>query len=256
MLDVLPALPIVIWDVADSTWDENHIIAALEHRDRVCEIKLGHLTRLQLEKFMPVMQESFSALKNLHLKSYSLARDERPVLPDSFLGGSAPHLRFLCLQSIPFPALSNFLLSASNLVYLYLDGPPFGYTSPEMVAALSTLTKLKVMRLCFDKRDSNSDLEEPAFPPPTRSVLPALKRLELSGRGRYLDDFVARIDVPSISYLKIVFTQRPFFLVNFIHLPQFICRVEKFRTFDFAEFNLSQHIMNATLSPQSWTQGP
>jgi hypothetical protein len=93
MLGVWPAFPIVVWDIASFISDEDNIIAALEHRDRVCEIKLGHLTGLQLEKLVPLMQESFPALTKLQIGSYSLARDKPAlVLPDSFLGGSAPHL--------------------------------------------------------------------------------------------------------------------------------------------------------------------
>jgi hypothetical protein len=257
MLDVWPAaLPIVIWDILDFASDDDNIIAALEHRDRVCEIKLGYLTRFQLEKLVPLMQEPFPALTKLQIESYPHTRDELPVFPDSFLGGSAPHLRSLYLESISFPALPNVLLSASNLVYLYLHGIPSGYISSEMVAALSVLTKLEDMRLVFryPDPDSDSDLEDRAPPPLTRSVLPALKGLELRGDGEYLDDFVAWIDVPSINYLKIQFTNRPFFLNGFFHLPQFIGRVEKFRSLDYARFDFSPHAMDVTLSPQRWTR--
>jgi len=38
-----------------------------------------------------------------------------PVAPDSFLGGSAPHLRIFELDSIPFPGLPKLLLSATHL---------------------------------------------------------------------------------------------------------------------------------------------
>ncbi|KAN0118586.1 hypothetical protein V8E52_005009 [Russula decolorans] len=224
MLGIWPAFPIVIWDTASYPPDADNIIAALEHRDRVCEIKLGRLTRLQSEKLVPLMQESFSALTKLQIESYSLLdRDDRevPVLPDSLLGGSAPHLRSLCLASFSYPAFPNLLLSASNLVYLYLSNIPSGYISPNMVAALSALTKLEVMHLFFGHPDpdSDSDLKDPAPPLLTRSVLPALKGVELEGDGEYLDDFVARIDLPSINYLKIGFTNRPFYVDNSFHLP-------------------------------------
>jgi len=256
MLGVWPAFPIVIWDILGFPADEDNIIAALEHRDRVCEIKLECLTRLQSEKLVSLMQESFPALTKLQIQTYSLViPDEVVVLPDSFLGGSVPHLRFLCLASISFPAFPNLLLSASNLVCLYLSGTPSGYISPEMIAALSSLTKLEDMRLSLGHPDSDSDLKDPAPPSPTRSVLPALKGLELHGDGEYLHDFVARIDVPSINYLKIVFTNEPFFVGNFFHLPQFIGRVEKFRSFDYARFDLLPYVIDVTLSPQTWTRG-
>ena len=255
MLGVWPALPIVIWDLWSSISDEDNIVAALEHRDRVCEIKLRRLTRLQLEKLMPLMQESFPALTKLQIESHDelLASDALLVLPDSFLGGSAPHLRFLCLESISFPAIPNLLRSASNLVYLYLHGTPSRYISPEMVAALSALTKLEVMHIFFHSLNSDSDLEDRALPLLTRSVLPALKSLVIGGNGEYLDDFVALIDVPSINSLRIYFFNRLFFAGGFFHLPQFIGRIKKFRLFDFARFDLSHHFMDVTL--QRWTRG-
>jgi hypothetical protein len=124
-----------------------------------------------------------------------------------------------------------------------------------MLAALSALTKLEDMRLVFGYPGSDSGLEDPALPPLTPSVLLALKALELRGGGEYLDDFVARIDAPSINYLKIVFTNRPLFVNDFLHLPQFIGRAENFRSFDLASFNLLCHTMVVTLSLQRWTPG-
>ncbi len=58
------------------------------------------------------------------------------------------------------------------------------------------------MRLVFGHPESDSDFEDQ---PPlllTRSVLPAFKTLELYGEGEYLDDFMARIDVPSHQFLS------------------------------------------------------
>ena len=97
------------------------------------------------------MQESFPALTKLQIESnYPFTHGESvPVLPDSFSGGFAPNLRFLCLTSISFPTLPNLLLSATHLVYLYLCDIPSGFISPEMVTALSVLTKLEDMRLVF-----------------------------------------------------------------------------------------------------------
>lgn len=64
---------------------------------------------VQLEKFAAEIHEPFQALTRLHI-----------VLPDAFMGGSAPRLRSLYLAGIPLPALSKLLLSATDLVYLGL----------------------------------------------------------------------------------------------------------------------------------------
>ena len=265
MLGVWPALPIVIWNTENFTSDEDNIIAALEHRDRVCEIRLGDLTILQSEKLIPLMRESFPALTNLQIQSHQewpenpgLFEMSLVPLPDSFMSGSAPHLRFLSLESTLFPALPNFLLSARNLVYLHLDSTPFGYISPMMLTVFSALSNLEVMNLYFfySYNGSESDLSDPAPPPLTRSVLSALKILKLGGDTEYLDDFLSRINVPSISYLEIRFAYPASSADTFFHIPQFIGR--EFQSFNYAGFHLSPHTNDAidvTLSPQRGKHG-
>src|SRR5258708_31408719 len=253
MLGIWPALSIVIWDSVDFM-DEDNIIAALEQHDRVCEIKLEGFTRLQQEKLLPLMRESFPALTKLHINARFPKRGElAPVLPDSFLGGSAPRLQFLCLESVTFPTLPNLLLSSGDLVYLYLSGFPSGYITPEMAIGLSALTRLENMRLFFGYPSSNSDPEDRPLAPLMRSLLPALKELELQGPGEYFDDFVARIDAPSINCLKMRLTGLRFSIVNLLHLPQFIGRVEKVQSFGYADIYLDYRAMDIAISPQAWT---
>jgi len=65
------------------------------------------------------MQKPFLELTDLRLAIYG---DDGlvPILPDSFLGGTAPRLLSLDLFNVPFPALPKLLLSATHLVYLSL----------------------------------------------------------------------------------------------------------------------------------------
>jgi hypothetical protein len=274
-LGVWPAFPIVIWDFPDFPSDEDNIIAALGHRNRVCEIKLKRFTRLQSEELLGFMEESFPVLTNLQIKSYWLTRDEPPIfpdsfldgsaprlrsldlpiLPDSFLGGSAPRLRSLYLESVSFPALPNLLLSASHLVQLHLSCIPMGFISPEMAAALSVLTRVEHIHLVFGSPPSHSGIEDRSPLPLTRSVLPALKWLRLEGDGKYLDDFVARIDVPSINYLGISLTDRPFSLFDLFHLPKFIGRAENFRSLDYAAIELGPGQINVTVAMHTLAPG-
>ena len=106
-----------------------------------------------------------------------------PILPDSFLGGSAPRLRLLALGAIPFPGLTNLLLSVTHLVSLYLqDIPHSGYFSPEaMATCLSMLTSLEALQLEFESPQSCPDQENRRSPPPTRSILPALTSFWFKG---------------------------------------------------------------------------
>ena len=63
-------------------------------------------------------------------------------------------------------------------------------------------------------------------------------------------------ELPGASYLRIKFTNRPFFVHDFAHLPQLIGRVEIFRSFDYARFQISSYTIDATLSPMRWSRGP
>jgi hypothetical protein len=195
-LDVWPPLPLVIRDWQTARVD--NIVAALKHRDRVDRIELMRVNSSALEKLLAAMLEPFPELTDLQL----LSNDETmPVVPDSFLGGSAPRLRLLELYGIPFPGLPKLLLSATHLVYLLLPNIPHsGYISPEtMVAALSTLTSLELLSLKFQSPRSHPDPAIQRTPRPTRTFLPVLRQFFFKGVCEYLDDLVARIDAPRVN---------------------------------------------------------
>jgi hypothetical protein len=143
-LDVWPPLPLLIdGDVSEASVD--NVIAELKHSDRIRHINL-YLFTLQIEKLWTAMQVPFPELTALYLH---LSSRHGPVLPGSFLGGSAPRLRYFFLHSIPFPGLPKLLLSATHLVGLWLMNIPHsGYISPEaMATCLSMLTSLHTLPL-------------------------------------------------------------------------------------------------------------
>jgi hypothetical protein len=167
-LDVWPSLPLIIWDTHYPEGRDD--IAVLERSDRVVQIILFGSN---LENVLAAMQVPFPELTHLNL----LSNDGKvSVLPDSFLGGSAPRLQTLLLQGIPFPGLPKLLLSATHLVTLRLCNIPHsGYISPEaIVAVLSTLTSLENLFLEFESPLSRPDWGNRRLPPPTHSVLPLI----------------------------------------------------------------------------------
>ncbi|KAI0244895.1 hypothetical protein BJV78DRAFT_1159414, partial [Lactifluus subvellereus] len=115
ILDVWPPMQIIIDDSQPTRLGGDNIIAALEHRDRVCNIRLSYLTSSLLERLATVAQEPFPVLTNLDLHYYGYRGQTPPVLPDTFLGGFAPRLESLHLSGISLPALPNLLLSARDL---------------------------------------------------------------------------------------------------------------------------------------------
>ena len=203
-LDIWPTFPIHIEYLNYMTIkdvDEDNIIAALEHPDRVNAVSLG-LTGPQLAKMVAVMQEPFPTLRHLYLTTRIVSNDV-PVLPSEFLGRSAPCLQKLGLYGIPFPALPSLLLSASDLVSLeYFNIPQTGYVSPEaMVAGLAALTRLENLNIGF--RSPNSRPDQMRLTPATRSLLPALTSFKFGGAREYLEDLVARIYAPLLDTILI-----------------------------------------------------
>jgi len=122
-LDVWPHLPLLIKGHVDDISVDN-FIAELEHSDR---IRLFHLDCFcepsELENLWIAMQVPFPELATLYL-SCGDSEPDVPVLPDSFLGGSAPRLRYFELNGIPFSGFPKVLLFATHLVTLGLRNIP------------------------------------------------------------------------------------------------------------------------------------
>jgi hypothetical protein len=223
-LAVWPPLPIVIAQYNQLAQLDN-IILALEHNDRVCQIDLFSVTNSQSEEVLAAMQQPFPVLTDLVIWFDEWWKGEMPaVVPESFLGGSAPRLRYLELERVPFPGLPNLLLSATGLVTLsLLKIPHSGYISPEaMVRCLSTLTRLERLSLGFESPLSRPVRESRRPHPPTRSALPALTYFQFKGVSEYLEDLVARIDVPLLDGLNIMFFHQLIF--DTPQLAQFLAR--------------------------------
>ncbi|KAH9174789.1 hypothetical protein EDB89DRAFT_2241552 [Lactarius sanguifluus] len=202
-IGIWPAFPIIVryveWGRSVLPNDEDNVVAALEHPDRVSYLWLI-VTGSQLEKMAMVMQEPFPVLESLYIRS---GGGNAPVLPAKFLGGSAPRLQYIDLYGIPFPTLPTLLLSAGDLVSLRLFNiPPTGYIIPKaMVACLAVLPRLESMVVGFQSAISRPNRISP--PPATRTVLPSLTSFEFQGASEYLEDLAAQIDSPQLDRIKI-----------------------------------------------------
>ena len=245
-LDVWPALPlrVIVRSVTVVTISGiDNVIAALEQSNRVCQVDL-YLANWQLEKVLAPMQVSFPELTDLYLSSYD---ETSPVIPDSFLGRSAPHLRFLTLENISFPGLPKLLMSATHLVELNLHGIPHsGYISPKaIIALLSTLFSLGTLSLKFESPQSRPYRETQSLPPPKRSVLPSLHKFCFQGVTEYLEKIVTRIDTPQLEYMDITFFNQIDF--DCPRLAQFIKCTPMFRVLDEAHVRFKDSFASVTL---------
>ena len=199
-LGIWPELPIVVVaNYVKSQEDATNVIAALRHHNRVCKIHYYNgKSQNSLLKEFGAIDEPFPALTSLEL--FSDAQNV-PVLPDSFLGGSAPRLRSLALEGIPYPSIGTLLSSTSNLVRLSLWRIPHsGYISPEtIVPCLSMLPRLGSLELGIRHPRSPTRRASRHPPPLTRVVFPSLTYLEFYGDIEYLEDILSQIETPMLN---------------------------------------------------------
>ena len=238
-LDIWPPLPLIIQDPSgvhnhwNGTSSVDNIMAALQHNDRVCQIKLRYLPSPELESVTDsaAMQKPFLELTDLWLNTY---KRPGPILPDSFLGGTALRLRSLALYDVPYPGLPKLLLTAIHLINLdLLYIPRSGYIPPEaMATSLSALTNLEFLRLHFLYPRPRPALGSRRLPPPplTRSILPSLTKIRFKGASEYLEEILARIDAPRLNELHIIFFNQIIF--DLPQLFQFIRRKPALRAPD------------------------
>jgi hypothetical protein len=210
-------------------WGVVNVAAALEQNNRIYHIGLTDVPGPQMGEILAAMHKPFPILTDLILGSEDETL-ETLVDPDLFLGGSAPCLRSLHLDSIPFSGLSNLLLSATHLTELRLFNVSHsGYISPEaMVLCFSALTRLESLILEFKSAESFHVLERRHPPPPTRTLLPAFTQFHFYGVSEYLEDLVDRIDTPLLDDLFISLSHQ--FIPDTAQFAQFIDRTPKLKS--------------------------
>ena len=89
-LGIWPAIPICIYYGDISSDDEDNIMAALEHPDRLSDVRFVNIAGSQLGKIAAAMQGPSSIMT--HLTIISDDGSVPPALPSGFLG-PAPRLR-------------------------------------------------------------------------------------------------------------------------------------------------------------------
>jgi hypothetical protein len=179
-------------------------MAALHRPDRLYEIDL-HVTSSMLASIVEMTQKPCRLLEIIRITVEAHTRSS--ILEhNTFLGGSAPHLREIELDGFPppFPEIRRVLLSTNNLVELHLANIPNDvYFSPsDLVSGLSTLDQLKWLTV---------DFHSPPFPPPKsmtrppprRTTLPSLVSLDFHVASEYLEEFIAQIELPALCKIAI-----------------------------------------------------
>jgi hypothetical protein len=258
MIDIWPALPILIR--VDSLFDEDvdNVVAALERNDRVREISICDISYDALGTFISVMQKPFPELTRLFLGVPSFPfsdADTAPVLPESFLGGSAPRLQSFHLNTISFPAVPKLLSSARHLVHLTLRHiPPYAYFPPAeaMVDWLSTLTRLERLEINFQPPlPPSHPIRAGRLTPPLRTILPFFTSLYFRSGVEHIEEFYTRIQAPLLDDLHLTFLSPPTLDIRRIFL--FTGSTEPFNELDQAHLLFDRDHVRVTLSPRNET---
>ena len=218
-LHLWPALPIVVEYGGLPTLDppvledEDNIIAALKHSDRVISISLT-VTRSLMAK-LSAIEKPFSQLENLVL----LSQDGFPlILPITFRWGQC--LRRLHSTGVEFSAhlqplyLGSSQGSSTNLIDLQLHGASLHWEISPIILknVLSETTQLRSLSLHLR---FTTNYYFPLPPYGERAVLPALTHLNFQGSMAYLEGILVIIDAPSLEDIDIT-SDNPF-----LALPKF-----------------------------------
>jgi F-box-like len=254
-LDCWPPLPIVlqyVWspNLNPPPVDEDDVIAALQHPDRIRTIQLPVTTSL-LEKLTTVAQKQFPVLECLELVGEP---DEEPILPIEFLVGPFPSLRILRVTRVAFPALEHFLPFAKNLVSLHLETLPAYPTLTALRNLFPGMTHLEELYLHFhspiSRLISESGGNNPANAPPCRAVLPGLKFVEFCGTSEDLECLSSSIEAPVLQDIKITFFNQAT-IFDTSQFVQFLSHTETQRSQDSAKLHCSESDISVAFFQQT-----
>ena len=209
--------------------DEEGIILALQHRNRVQRITL-HMSVMSVQKLVTAMDGEFPALKVLDI--WPPAQHNTPLtLPPTF---RAPQLRLLWLAHCTSPIGSPFLTSAVGLVTLILGWiHPSTYPHPNrLLQSLSLLPQLERLDIGFRSPVPSREIEWQQLQTPitTQITLFNLHRFHFWGISTYLEALLPHMTTPPLKVLSVHFFNQLSFPVP--RLLQFMMTTERprFRT--------------------------
>jgi hypothetical protein len=212
--------------------DEEGIVLALQHRDRVRRIRL-EMPVASLQKVITAIDDRFPVLEFLDIAPPA-KHNTRLILPSTF---EAPHLRYLRLCHLASPIGSRLIVTAVGLVRLFLGWiHPSTYPHPNhLLQPLSLLPQLEELVIGFSSPVPNRDLERQLLNTPiiTHATLPNLHEFVFLGVSDYLEALLPHMTTPGLEALAIHFFNQLRFSVP--HLLQFMMTTENIRL-DSAEF--------------------
>ena len=253
MLAHSPPLPLVLGYFTKgrnlTTEDEEGIILALKHRDRVRRVRFGNSVK---QKLFVDIDEEYPHLEYLYITRPTEGNSTISRFPDT---SQAPHLRNLTLCGFALPVGSRLLTAAVGLVSLHLAMVhPSTYFHPNtLIQWISLMPHLEALKIYFTSSIPNRDVERQLTRAPNIApiTLPNLRHINFRGVSSYLEALVHRITTPRLEELHIGFYNQLSFSVP--RLLEFIDAAENIR-FDNAVLAFSDKTMGAGFYPHGETK--
>ena len=218
MLVHSPPLPLII-DTLDQNHDitaedEEGMILALQHRDRVCRIRLRTSVSV-LHKLVNALDGKYSLLESLYIMPWEHAlpteviNNMRLKLPSRF---RAPHLRHLFLgSSLIIPKRNPVSQSRSPV-------PVLVYVRPNVLLEwLSLMPQLEALGISIYYQGRSIERLWADTPTVTRVTFPNLRRLGFQGASAYLGALLPQVAIPVLEKFKVYFFEQHTHSIRLLH---------------------------------------
>ena len=223
MLANSPPLPLVIdhfgVDHDVTAEDEERILLALKHRDRIRSIRLW-MPSPSLQNLTRAIEDEFPILECLSIEPLT---DLNTILflPKSF---HAPRLREFFLVNFTFPIGPPLLMTTVGLATLLLANilPSAHFHINDLLQPLSLMPQLEALGITFHPIIPDDGVERHFLHTPITMhiTLPNLYSFTFGGASAYLEALLPRMTTPLLIRLRISFFSQLTFSVT--HLLQFI----------------------------------
>jgi len=246
----LPLTIDYLGDDRDIATEEEGIILALQHRDRVRRIRL-RVPLLNLQKFILAMDGEFPILEYLFIEPPTGLSSEL-VLPNTF---KAPHLRHLVLSDFGSPIVTSpSLITGISLVTLSIQNiSPSAHSHPtDLLQQLSLLPYLEILGISVHSPVPNHEVERKLLHKPvtTHVTLPNLRWFGFRGASTYLEALLPQMTTPLLEKLQISFFRQPNYYTPY--LLQFMGATKSLR-FDSARLALYKNMIDVEGYPHQGT---
>lgn len=225
MLAHSPPLPLIIDHDYENdelaAKDEEGVILALRHHDRVCRINLK-MPALSLQKLITALDRKFPMLEYLYIAPPTKHdRNIKLILPPAF---EAPQLRLIILNHFTPPIEAPLLATSMGISTLALRWiRPSAYLHPnDLLQSLSLLHNLETLEIGFFYPVPIREIERQLSHTPTIAcaIFPNLQWFSFWGISNYLEALLPHMTAPVLEKFRVHFFNQQGFSVP--HLLQFM----------------------------------